>query len=136
MKRQLGWPIALALALAGCSTPPTPAQQAQITAGVTAVATLASIAAANNTTTAALVAQGALFCQALNSTGAGTSVFALANAEGAPVSVTNQASAVVAQTCAVLGAMPVAPPAAAASVPLVPVPATSLPAVPLAPASK
>ena len=127
INRGSAFPLAAALlvaSLSGCSTAPTQAQTDVITAGAT---TLAAIAAANNTTVAHLVTQGALFCQAAGP--AVTAPFVLANAAGAPVSVTGQAASAVAAACAALQAIPVPPPVAPASTPVVAAPAVLLPAV-------
>jgi hypothetical protein len=100
------------LALAGCGL--TAAQQATVTsAGVS----LATVAAQQNTTVANLIGKGALFCQ--GATLASPGLVVLANSAGVPVSVTNQASSVVADACNALGMVPVSPPATAASVPVV-----------------
>lgn len=110
-----------ALALAGCGT--TPAQQTQL---VAAGQTLASVAAANNTTVASLVTKGGLFCS--RATTGAPLVIALANLYGAPVSVVNQTAVDVAAACALVGGVPVAPPVDAASAPVVTAPVAVLPA--------
>lgn len=90
--------------LAACGT--TATQQASLVSGAV---TLAQVAAAKNTTAANLVTQGTLFC---SKTAAGLPlVVALANVEGAPVSVTNQAAAAVTAACQAINAIPVVPPA-------------------------
>lgn len=109
-------PLIAVLAVTACGT--TPTEQASLTNGAI---TLASVAAANNTTVASLVTKGALFCQQQTITG--TLVVAAANAAGAPVSVTGQLANDVAQACAALGAVPVPPPADPASAPVKTVPA-------------
>lgn len=114
--------ILAALALAGCGT--TPAEQAQLAA---AGQTLASVAAAHNTTVASLVTKGNLFCQQKVVTGAPL-IVALANLYGAPVSVVNQTAADVATACALVGGIPVAPPVDPASAPVVTAPVAVLPA--------
>jgi hypothetical protein len=92
------------LALSACGT--TAVQQATLVNGAV---TLAGVAAANNTTVDQVVAKGALFCATKGPLV--PLVVALANAAGAPVSVTGQASADVAAACAAIQAVPVAPPA-------------------------
>ena len=120
--RKSGLPVALwvslvsTLTLANCANPP-PATEVAGAEG--AITTLAGIAALNNTAVAHLVSQGALFCAKVGSDM--TAPFVLANAAGAPLSVTGQASAAVAAACAVLQAVPVSPPADAGSAPVVPV---------------
>lgn len=113
--------ILAAIALAGCGA--TPAQQAQL---VAAGQTLAAVAAGNNTTVAALVMKGGLFCQQANASG--PLVVALANIYGAPVSVVNQTASDVATACALIGGIPVAPPADPASAVVVAAPVVALPA--------
>ncbi len=63
------------------------------------------------------VADGQLFCG--KTTADGPLVVALATAAGAPVVVTGAASSAVAAACAVIGALPVAPPANPAAAPVV-----------------
>lgn len=94
--------------LAGCGS--TPAQQQTL---ATAGATLAAIAAQNNTTVDQIVTGGQLFCQ-MNG---GTSVVAVVTAAGAPVNVTGKTAAVVSQACAAFNAVPVPPPANPGAVP-------------------
>lgn len=108
--------LPVALLLAACGT--TPAQQATLTAGAV---TLAQIAAAKNTTAAALVANGALFCQKVQAVDPLVQplIVALAGPGVVPVSVINQTSANVANACAAIDAVPVAPPADPASAPVV-----------------
>lgn len=113
--------LATAVALAACGTTPT-----QQTAIGGAVATLAGVAAAQNSTVASIVTKGGLFCSQKVAVGAPL-VVALANLSGAPVSVTGMASKDVAAACGLIGAIPVPPPADPASVPVAPV-ATTLPA--------
>lgn len=112
-----------ALALAACSNP---TQQAAVT---NASITLASVAAANNTTVADIVTKGGLFCASPKLTAAETvaNIVAVQLPSGQAVSVTNQASAVVAATCAALGMVPVPPPANPAVVPMATVATTALP---------
>lgn len=81
--------IVLALALAGCTS--------------------ASVSNA--------VTEGQLYCATASA--AGPLVVALANANGVPVTVTGKASADVAAACAVIGAIPVAPPVFPAAAPVV-----------------
>lgn len=114
--------LAALVALAGCGT--TTTQQTAVTG---AVATLAGVAAAQNTTVASLVTKGNLFCSQKVVLGAPL-VVALANLAGAPVSVTGMAAADVATACGLIGAVPVAPPADPASVPVVAAPVAVLPA--------
>lgn len=107
--------LASLLALGACNT--TPAQQATLTAGAV---TLATIAAQQNTTVASLVTKGALFCQKVQAVGPLVQpvIVALAGPGVVPVSVINQTSADVANACATIDAIPVAPPADPASVPV------------------
>jgi len=95
---------ALAL-LAGCSSLTTTQQAALITAG----ATVASVAAAQNTTVAQVVSGGQLFCS-------GATVFAVAD-----TSVIGKSAAYVAAACKAVDAIavPVSPPTNAATVPVV-----------------
>ncbi len=113
--------ILAALALAGCGA--TPAQQTQL---IAAGQTLAAVAAGNNTTVAAIVTQGGLFCQ--KAAESGPLVVALANIYGAPVAVVNQTAGDVATACALIGGIPVAPPADPASVVVEVAPVAVLPA--------
>ena len=105
--------VVVLLGLSACSL--TPVQQASLSAGTV---TLAAAAAASNTTVDRLVTAGALFCEKADPLV--PVVFALANAAGAPVSVTAQASEDVAAACAAVQAVPVSPPANAATVPVIP----------------
>lgn len=66
------------------------------------------------------VVAGQLFCAKAQA--AGPLVVALADAAGAPVVVTGQAAGTVAAACAVIGAIPVTPPADPASAPVVAAP--------------
>ena len=72
-----------------------------------------------------LVKGGAAFCAV--ATQNGPLVVALANAAGAPVSVTGQTATAVAAGCALINAIPVAPPASVGAVPVV-ASVTTLPA--------
>lgn len=117
------------LALSACGNGPTPAQEAQITAGFTAGVTLASIAAEDNTTVAKVIAKGALFCQSGGSVGVQALTFAVVTSSRTPISVANQTAQAVAQTCAALNAVPVPPPADAATVPVQVAPTTTLPPI-------
>jgi hypothetical protein len=63
------------------------------------------------------VRDGQLFCAV--STATGPLVVALADAAGVPVTVTNKTSSVVAASCAVIGAIPVSPPAHPSTAPVV-----------------
>lgn len=111
------------LALSACGS--TPTQQASLVAAGT---TLAAIAAANNTTVAKVVSQGALFCQSGGAAGVNALTVAVATVAGLPASVTGQTSQAVAQTCGALSMVPVPPPAAPESVPVLVAP-TTLPSV-------
>lgn len=91
----------VALSLVSCGS--TPAQQQTL---AVAGATLAALAAQNNTTVADAVKRGALFCQL----GGGAGVIAVATAAGAPASVLNQGADAVKSTCDGLNAIPTAPP--------------------------
>ncbi len=113
--------ILAALALAGCGA--TPAQQTQL---IAAGQTLAAVAAGNNTTVASIVTAGGLFCQ--KATAGAPLVVALANIYGAPVSVTGMAAGDVAAACALVGGIPVAPPADPASAVVEVAPVAVLPA--------
>lgn len=110
----------------------TPSQTSSVTSAVT---TLATVAAQNNTTAASLVSQGTLICGVLDSTTgqlATAGLVALANVAGVPVSVTGMTSSAVSTACAGLGLVAGALPAAvpAASVPVVTAPtAAALPPV-------
>jgi hypothetical protein len=91
---------------------------------VSALVACLGATACNPTTTATVqadigkaVAAGQLFCA--KATALGPIVVALATAAGAPVIVTGAASADVAAACAVIGAIPVAPPVNAAEAPVV-----------------
>jgi hypothetical protein len=66
---------------------------------------------------ARVVADGTLFCA--KATVDGPLVVALANAAGAPIVVTGLASDVVAAQCAIVGGIPVVPPANPAAAPVV-----------------
>jgi hypothetical protein len=89
--------LLIPLALGACSLTPT-----QQTSVVTAVNTLASVAASQNTTAATILAKGALICGYINSTTGQleqTGAEIIANAAGVPLSVTNQVAADVAAAC-------------------------------------
>lgn len=75
------------------------------------------LAACQSQSTQNAVVQGQLFCA--TSTATGPLVVALANTSGVPVTVTGKASDVVAKACAVIGAIPVAPPANPSAAPVV-----------------
>ncbi len=66
------------------------------------------------------VVAGQLFCGTVTKTG--PLIVALADASGAPVTVTGKASVVVADACAVIGGIPVSPPANPAAAPVVAAP--------------
>ena len=63
------------------------------------------------------IADGQLFCA--KATATGPVVVALATMAGAPVVVTGAASTVVADACAIIGAIPVTPPAVPSAAPVV-----------------
>jgi hypothetical protein len=120
------------LAFAGCTA-------AQTTAATGPLVTLASLAAQNSTTVAALVVKGQTFCGKIG--GLDSDVVALASLAGglgAPAkatSVVGQLAGYVSDACGAIGLVPVPPPA---TVPLatVPVVASAAPAVAkLAPAT-
>jgi hypothetical protein len=125
-----------ALALSGCKTAPVPAQQQSI---VDAAGSLASLAAANNTTAAKILQKGAVICgKASGMLGqlAMDGLVMAANSAGVPVSVINATQMAVTDTCAALGRVPGPMPAGAspAAVPIVSVPQTVLaPVVPATP---
>lgn len=121
LKTTFGAAMACVTALSLTSCGSTPTQQATLTV---AGATLAAIAAQNNTTVASIVAKGALFCQL----GGAAGIVAVVNAAGAPVSVTGQTSDAVAAPCAAFQAVPVPAPADPSSVPTKAAP-TALPAL-------
>jgi hypothetical protein len=103
------------LLVAGCAT-----LSSWLTPTTTsAVATLASVAAANNSTVATLVTKGQLFCKSASG------IVALLTSLGSPTSVIGIAGTVVADGCNLIGAVPVAPPT---SVPLDTVPTVTAPA--------
>lgn len=115
-------PILAGLALlAGCATP-APVVPVPVTA---AVATLAGVAAAKNTTVASIVAKGQLFCQS------GGSIVAILDTLYGPTTVIGQTASVVAQACATINAVPTPPPANPAAVPVVTAPAPVLPSQPV-----
>lgn len=99
--------ILLAATLAGCAT------TTQTTATIGALQTLASVAAANNTTAAKIAANGAQFCGTLASPQGvleQTGIVMLAAAANVPVSVVGLGQDVVAGLCpagTVPGALPV-----------------------------
>jgi hypothetical protein len=66
------------------------------------------------------VVEGQLYCA--QATATGPIVVALADAAGVPVTVTGKAADVVAEACAVIGAIPVSPPPAPAAAPVVAAP--------------
>lgn len=113
-------PMGAVLALAACNL--TTTQQAQVAGAAT---TLAGVASATNTDVSTIVSKGALFCQ-VKIVSALPLVVALANLAGAPVAVTGMAADAVAAACALVNAVPVAPPANPAAAPVVAV-ATTLP---------
>jgi len=112
-----------AIGLGACST----AQQAAVT---NSVATLASVAAAHNTTAAALLSDGALVCGQASSVQGQLlegSAVAILNAAGVPVSVTNQAASDVAAACSAIGLVAGPVPSGQTTLPVATV-STSLPA--------
>ena len=121
--------IAAGLTLAACSSTSLSTAQADVTAATPAVATLAGLAAANNTTVADLVVKGQLFCQAASGP------VAVADAVGdmtSFASVINASATAVSDVCAAVDAVPVPPPA---TIPLASVPVvTTQAAAALAPA--
>ncbi len=119
--------ILAALALAGCAAQPTPQQQSLIDAA----GSLATLAAANNTTAASILAKGAVVCGKASSVLGQLAIDGLvmaANSAGVPVSVTNATQQAVAATCAAIGRVPGPMPAGVSpgAVPVVPVPQTAL----------
>lgn len=128
--RKASLTLCTAAMLAGCATPPTTPQIAALVAGGQ---TLATVAAANNSTAASILAEGALLCgKAVSPAGVliGDGIVAVANAAGVPVSVINALSDVVAGACPV-GLVPGALPTTTdpATVPVQTVPTTALPPV-------
>jgi hypothetical protein len=99
--------LSLAL-LAGCTL--SSAQQSAVTG---AAATVASTTPGVTGTAATVVTDGQLFC---SNQGA---IVALANLAGQPVIAKDASSAYVTMACAVINAIPVAPPAAGTAVPTV-----------------
>jgi hypothetical protein len=95
----VAWLLLSALALAGCATAPTPATVAG------AITTLATVAAASNSTAAALVTKGQLFC------GYAGSIVAVVADLATPTSVIGQGAQTVAAVCGAINAVPVSPPA-------------------------
>lgn len=90
---------------------------------VLSVAGLVACTTSQQATEQRVVAQGQLFCA--KATADGPLVVALADAAGVPITVTGQASTVVAAACAAINAIPVTPPANPAAAPVVaaPIPA-------------
>lgn len=84
----------------------------------------AGIAGCSQTQLTRAVAAGQLFCGVATGTG-GTLTVALADAAGVPIIVTGLASTVVKAACAAIGGIPVTPPPAPASAPLVAAPIAS-----------
>ena len=103
--------------------------------GVAAGAALFALAACALTPaqTAAGVTQGQLFCA--KATTAGAIIEAMTDAVGVPVIVAGLPAAIVAAVCSSVGAVPVSPPLATATVPVVAAPVTIAPATSTAPAS-
>jgi hypothetical protein len=119
------------LAIAGACLPMLAGggRHAQQSALIAGAETLASIAAANNSTVGTLVSKGALFCKKEGPTI--SVVFAVTTVAGGPLaSVLNQSSNAVAQTCQALQAIPVSAPDNAASVPVVTAAPIAAPALP------
>ena len=81
------------------------------------IGSMLALAACNAATTQQTVAAGQLFCATATATG--PLVVALAALNGAPVIVTNKAQAEVQAACALIGAIPVSPPANPAQAPVV-----------------
>lgn len=115
---------AVALIGAGCTTPPTEAQTAQL---VAAGQTLAVVASNNSTTVATLVSEGSLFCEKATLTA--PLIIALANIYNVPVSVTGMTDDSVKTACALVGGIPVSPPADPAKAVVVPVDVAMVPKV-------
>ncbi len=78
---------------------------------------LAGCSAQQTATVNRVVAEGQLYCAI--ATVNGPLVVALANAAGAPVTVTGKAASAVAADCAVIGAIPTVPPPVPAAAPVV-----------------
>jgi len=93
---------------------------------LSAAALLTACTASQTAQTSNAVVAGQLFCA--KATATGPLVVALANVAGVPVSVTNQTSALVAASCALIGAIPVVPPPNPGAAPVVAT-TTTLPAV-------
>lgn len=128
-------PIAIALLIGGgtlglgaCTQAPA-VTQTEVATGTALAVTLADAIAPTNKTVQQVLADGALVCAQIDSTTgkviAGTAV-AVLNAAGVPVSVTNQAPAVVAGACPVL-TQPVPAPTGTTNLPTAA--ASALPAV-------
>ena len=81
---------------------------------------LGACSAAQTSSINAVIAQGQSYCALATATG--PLVVALANAQGVPVIVTNKTAQEVAAACALIGAIPVTPPANAAAAPVVAAP--------------
>lgn len=92
---------------------------------ITAIAAISALCACSSPTAQRIVRDGDLFCSKV--VAGQPLVVALANAVGVPVNVINKSSAVVADACAVIGAIPVVPPPVPAAAPVV--------AAPVAPAA-
>jgi hypothetical protein len=91
--------LGLTACISACTTPttPSPTGQAAISAGIT----LASVAAANNTTAASLIGKGQIICND------GGALFSLAGSLLSPATVAGQAAADVAQACKAISAVAV-----------------------------
>ncbi|HXJ61913.1 MAG TPA: hypothetical protein VNU68_35185 [Verrucomicrobiae bacterium] len=88
-----------------------------------------TLAGCSDTTNAKIdraIVQGQLFCA--RASAAGSLVVALADAAGAPISVTGRSAASVAAACAAVGAIPVSPPPNPSQAPVVAAPIAATPA--------
>lgn len=83
--------------------------------------------ASNKIVTQDAIKEGAALCQLASVTN--TAVVALANSVGVPVKVTDATSKDVALACALVAAIPVAPPVDTSHIPVVSAPVTTLPPV-------
>lgn len=82
-----------------------------------AIAAALALAACANPQVQQAVVSGQQFCATATATG--PLVVALVNTAGTPVTVTNKGAADVAAACALIGAIPVSPPANPAAAPVV-----------------
>lgn len=126
-------PLTAAALLAGCGTPASTTQSAT-TAVTSAVVAVVQTVDAKSPTVQAALQKGALVCGVASSTTGklieGTAVL-IANSAGLPVSVTDQAQAVVAGVCAAQGLVAGPAPATQQVLPVAVTPAAAvLPVVP------